>query len=145
MKVFAIITASLMAVAGGVYFYSTESGCSGAKCGGYPVAKTGGCCDKATGEVSTEIPTCCAKLDDCCLTNAACCTTASVAKANTPCCFPGAACCEAGLPCCVTAACCTVTSMTVVAKPKEIAGCCDEGCCVTTTVKHAAKSIASVK
>lgn len=49
MKLFAIITAGLMATGGAVYFYSTSlcsqsGGCPLSSMSTAPVAKTGGCC-----------------------------------------------------------------------------------------------------
>ncbi len=140
MKLFAIVTAGLMAVAGSsYYFFGTSSHCSKGTCGlaPAPVATSGGCC--STGDVATH--DCCALQEECCALQEACCTVAtSVAAKKSDCCAAKEDCCL------VSAACCTAVSVKAAAKPIEIESCC--GACVVTptrTVSDAAKSIASVK
>ncbi len=135
MKLFAIITAGLMAAGGGIYFYSTST-CSKSGCNtSAPVAKTGGCC------LTGDKPDCCATQDACCVLQEACCSSATSVSAKTP------TCCAAKEECCIiNAACCTATKASAVAKPVEIEGCC-AACAVTPTsaVAGAAKSIATAK
>jgi hypothetical protein len=133
MKLFSIITAALMASAGGAYYVhstNTPQQPSNAEC---PVALAGGCClgaDKPQccaapcPACATDCRECCdvceaccvagaqvsakAKVDDCCAAAAACC-------AGPDCCFPGAPCCEAGAPCCLSGSCCDAATRAVTA------------------------------
>lgn len=165
MKLFAIITAGLMAAGGGAYLYSTST-CSKSACSA-PVAKTGGCCAKETVAESeccekqeaccekveaccadatakkTKAKACCAAQEECCVTVEACCAVATGVTAQVK----ADACCATKEACClVQAACCTAESVRAVAKPREIKGCCDEACSTTVqTVISAASSIVNVK
>lgn len=142
MKLFAIVTATLMAVGGGSYYFLGSSHeCSKGRCAmaptPAPVAMSGGCCH------DEDVPSCCQRQDECCAVQEACCAVAtSVASVKKP------DCCAAKEECClVTAACCTVAGVKAAAKPIEIAGCCEA--CPTPTptrnVSEAAKAIAGVK
>lgn len=134
MKLFAIITAGLMAAGGGVYFYSAST-CSKSGCTGAPVAKSGGCC--------AEKLECCATHEECCpITEAA----GAVATNLTAAVSAKASCCAVKDECClVLAACCTAEQVNAAAKPIEIAGCCEACASPVRTVTSAAKSIASLK
>ena len=120
MKLFAIITAGLMAVGGGFYYYTASSHCSTGKCdlASAPVAKSGGCC------AGGELPACCHTQDECCELQDACCAVAvGVAKAPKP-----AAYCAAKEECCVVGALC-----------------CGDAATPTGAVTAAAKTIAAAK
>lgn len=159
MKLFAIITAGLMAAGAGVYFYSTYSPCSKGGCPA-PVAKTGGCCD-GTEPVKAATSCCPNPCDECvakgctgCDLCATCCGSAkTAAKPAGACCATEKvaakpdACCAAKDECClVQAACCAAEKVAAKAKPREIVGCCDEGCASPArAVTDAAKSIAGAK
>lgn len=95
MKVFALITAALMASAGGAYYlHSTDSPPSKAEC---PVAKTGGGCAQG------DAPQCCAApcpacagdcrgaCEDCCVAGA----QVSTKAARSGCCAPAPSCRDA--------------------------------------------------
>jgi hypothetical protein len=127
MKVFAIITAGLMAAGAGAYYLHSDSA-------GCPLAKSGGCCvtspqDKP-GCCETACPACTTDCTECCDVCELCCTAgvqASVAAAKADCCVPGADCCfGAGTAVAKPAAtedCCSVrTSPTSVATAAAVAG-----------------------
>ena len=106
MKVFAILTACLMAAGGATYYLtSSESGCPLTGC---PVAKTGGCC--ATDAVSkpdccvTPCPACSTDCLECCAVCEECCaagvSVAAVKTAKADCCAVGDVCCAPGAACC---------------------------------------------
>lgn len=165
MKLFAIITASLMATAGGAYYLHSNSSCcakrSNADC---PVAQVGGCCapDSAGKPVCCTNPcpaceadclACCDACEVCCSagvqasvsTKAAdkssCCAgTPKVAAKKAGCCGPNSPCCEAGLLCCLTDACCEDAAR-AVAKVAAKADCCFPGsdCCFSACCTSPAK------
>ena len=108
MKVFAILTACLMAAGGATYYLSSSDTCPLTGC---PVAKTGGCC--ATDAAAkpdccvTPCPACSVDCRECCTVCEECCaagvSVASVplaAKAKPDCCAVGDVCCAAGASCC---------------------------------------------
>ena len=81
MKLFAIITAGLMATGGAVYFYSTSpcsksGGCPLSSMSTAPVAKTGGCC-------SHNEPECCTPHDESSLMQEASLAVATNVNAST--------------------------------------------------------------
>ena len=107
MKVFAILTACLMASGTAAYFLDSS----------------------APKECQTPKDSSGAK-PDCCSADAAkpnCCA----ASAKADCCGPNAPCCEAGLACCATDACCDGAKAAVAAKAKAKPDCCEAGgaCC----------------
>ncbi|VTR95279.1 unnamed protein product [Gemmata massiliana] len=134
MKVFAILTASLMTIGGGYYFFQAESGCSGSRCG-MPLPATSGCC--------SETSNCCATQEECCPLQEA---SSSVATSLVASVSTKSSCCAKTDECCiVTAACCTVEKVNAVAKPIQIEGCCEACVSPASSITSAAKSIASVK
>jgi hypothetical protein len=105
MKVFAIVTACLMAAGGATYYLSSSDTCPLTGC---PVAKTGGCC--ATDSVAKSdccavpCPACATDCRECCTVCEACCVAgASVPTVKTvkaDCCAAGDVCCAPGAACC---------------------------------------------
>lgn len=101
MKIFAILTASLMASAGGAYYFTASDG--GCPFGGCPVAKTGGCCQTESAAAQPDccqLPCpacendcreCCAVCEDCCVAGAT-----VVAPAPTAAKAKKAGCCVSG-------------------------------------------------
>jgi hypothetical protein len=73
MKVFAIITAALMATAGAGYYFYTDSNCSNSSC---PIAKLGGCCANGDKVQSCELPCggCSHDCQECCDICELCCS-----------------------------------------------------------------------
>lgn len=104
MKLFAIITAGVLAAAGGVYYFASEGCPFGGKTGcsaPMPSAEVSAsdCC-----AVKAETSDCCAKVEACCEAVAPCCSEAKVAKAvKADCCAVGADCCAIGAACCLGA------------------------------------------
>lgn len=107
MKVFAILTACLMAAGGATYYLTSSDGtCPLTGC---PVAKTGGCC--ATGDASKvdgcaePCPACSTDCRECCDVCEACCVAgvsvpAVKTSAKADCCSALEACCEKATTCC---------------------------------------------
>lgn len=143
MKLFAIVTAGLMAAGGGSYYLFGTSTCSGNKCGmRAPVATSGGCCSTAA-----DVPSCCAAKEECCELQQACCAVATGASAKkADCCYPEAPCCVAQAECCLAGVCCATASAKAVKKPIEIESCCEAPApTAARVVSGAAKSIAGAK
>ena len=111
MKVFAILTACLMASGTAAYFLdsSAPKECQAPK--DSPAAKPD-CCSADAAK-----PSCCAAAAkaDCC------------SAGGPDCCGPNAPCCEAGLACCATGACCDGAKTAVAAKAKAKPDCCEAG------------------
>lgn len=133
MKLFALITASLMMAAGGAYYLSSGSTSCSKRCGaGAPaVAEVGGCCDPS----HADKPVCC--LNPCPACSADCLT----------CCDTCETCCSAGLQAAVSAkpaaaafSCCGASKATAVAK----ADCCAPGadCCIAACCFGAEQAVA---
>ncbi len=127
MKVFAIITAALMASGGAAYYMHSDGGC--------PLSKSGSCCTASVDATpiccTTPCPACSADCLTCCDTCEVCCTTGvqAAASAKPECCSAGAAkvatakasCCAPGADCCVSACC--FGAAAAVAKP-AVEECC---------------------
>jgi hypothetical protein len=103
MKVFAILTACLMAAGGATYYISSEGCPFSSNC---PVAKTGGCsatvapcCATPCPACSTDCLECCAVCEQCCEAGA---TVPAIATASvkTNCCSAVEVCCETSASCC---------------------------------------------
>ena len=108
MKVFAILTASLMSAGGAAYcFQDSCSTCSHAE--NCPVATAEGCCSTDTEQPSccevpcpacaTDCSDCCAVCELCCAAGAQALVSAKVAT-SANCCAAGDVCCLAGAACC---------------------------------------------
>lgn len=112
MKIFAILTACVMAAGGATYYFaSNDGGCPFSRC---PVAKTGGCCgteEASAGKpeccllpcpaCSNDCGECCAVCEDCCIAGAGSAKSVpTAAKVKSDCCLVGADCCEKVAPCC---------------------------------------------
>jgi hypothetical protein len=82
MKVFAIITAAVMATAGGVYFLSSGNCLLKSDC---PVATSGGCCPLTSDAGSCEVrcPGCSTDCLECCTVCEQCCTFGAQAAVET--------------------------------------------------------------
>jgi hypothetical protein len=112
MKVFAIVTACVLAAGGGAYYFHS---CDTCPLTGYPVAKTGGCCSTDNGQPSCCTLPCPACSDDC----LECCATCE------QCCEAGAAVPTAALSANVTAeedCCAACSSPAHIATAAAIAG-----------------------
>ncbi len=123
MKVFAILTASLMTAGGAAYLIQDSSSICQHSCS-YRAAKTDGgcsgnaekpsCCSLPCPECATDCSDCCAVCEQCCAAGA---QTAVSTKSAL-----GASCCAAGDACCLAgAACCTVAEVPASENPAQFA------------------------
>lgn len=129
MKLFAIVTAGLLAAAGSAYF-ALSDGCPFASSGcktGCPLpaaaldtnsgdsdacsAAEPSCCAMSK-VVATKAAGCCAATEECCIAGLPCCAAASAAvnatvtaakAARAECCSVSTLCCEIGAACCLGA------------------------------------------
>ncbi len=151
MKLFAIITAGLMAAGSGAYYLHSNSPChSNADC---PVAQAGGCCTPGQSDkpicCTIPCPACSIDCLACCDACEVCCTAGvqapvSAKVADKPSCCAGASkvtatkanCCVPGADCCISACCSDVEN--AVAKP--VAN--EERCSVCASPAHVATTAA---
>jgi hypothetical protein len=96
MKAFAIVTACVLAVGGGSYYFHS---CDTCPLTGNPIAKTGGCCggDHATSSCQEPCPACSADCLECCAVCESCCeagaSVPTTAVAKVSCCAEAESCC----------------------------------------------------
>jgi hypothetical protein len=122
MKLFAIITAGVLAAAGGAYYMHSE---------GCPFS--GGCKTSCSAPAPAEV----ASVSDCCAVKSPCCApqTEVCCQPDASCCGPTAECCALGLACCLEA---KAVATAQVTKPDCCAigaDCCAVGaaCCLGAT------------